>query len=68
MATNQTLLNKRNQALFNEYAEMWGKQGMREDLIFEKLSEKYFLCRDTVYRIILKQSKTSKNHEDESGN
>jgi Mor family transcriptional regulator len=60
---DKTLQNKRNQAIFNEYAEMWGKQGMREDLIFEKLSEKYFLCRDTVYRIILKQSKTAKQSD-----
>lgn len=66
MPTNQVLVKKRNQALFNDYAEMWGKQGMREDLIFEKLSEKYFLCRDTVYRLILKQSKTAKQSDNEN--
>lgn len=54
---NQPLKEKRDKLIFDDYAKLWGT-GKREELIFDELSEKYFLERDTLYRIVLQQKKT----------
>jgi hypothetical protein len=53
---NQPLKEKRDKLIFEEYAQLWGA-GKRDELIFEELSKKYFLERDTIYRIVLQQKK-----------
>ena len=57
---NYPLIEKRNELLFADYAKLWG-DGKREELIFEELSEKYFLEVKTIYRIVLRESKTKNN-------
>ncbi|MDF2433421.1 MAG: hypothetical protein JWP44_3052 [Mucilaginibacter sp.] len=56
---NQPLIQERDKQIFEEYAKLWAT-GKREELIFEELSARYFLERNTVYRIVLKYSKTEK--------
>jgi hypothetical protein len=53
---------KRNEAIMADFAVLWGS-GLREELIYPKLSEKYFLCHSTIYRIVLAHSKEQKKGE-----
>ena len=55
------IINNRNQIIYNEYAELWG-QGLREELIWPKLSEKFFIAEKTVYRIVLIEGKKRNLH------
>lgn len=42
--------------IYAMYAELWGK-GLREELIWPELVLAFHLERDTIYRIVLKQSR-----------
>ncbi|PLW90006.1 hypothetical protein [Mucilaginibacter sp.] len=53
---NNSLINRRNKLIYEKYAELWG-QGLREELIWPELVLAFHLERDTIYRIVLKQSK-----------
>jgi len=53
---NHSLINRRNKLIYLQYAELWG-QGLREELIWPKLVLAFHLERDTIYRIVLKQSR-----------
>lgn len=53
---NESLINRRNKLIYEKYAELWG-QGLREELIWPELVLMFHLERDTLYRIVLKQSK-----------
>ncbi|MBB6131356.1 hypothetical protein [Mucilaginibacter lappiensis] len=53
---NSSLINRRNKLIYAKYAELWG-QGLREELIWPELVLAFHLERDTIYRIVLKQSK-----------
>lgn len=53
---NTSLINRRNKLIYEKYAELWG-QGLREELIWPELVLAFHLERDTIYRIVLKQSK-----------
>jgi hypothetical protein len=53
---NSSLINRRNKLIYEKYAEFWG-QGLREERIWPELVLLFHLERDTLYRIVLKQSK-----------
>jgi hypothetical protein len=53
---NNNLINRRNKLIYAAYADLWGK-GLREELIWPELVLAFHLERDTIYRIVLKQSK-----------
>jgi len=53
---NNSLINRRNKLIYEQYAILWGK-GLREELIWPELVLAFHLERDTIYRIVLKQSK-----------
>ncbi|WP_295714158.1 hypothetical protein [Mucilaginibacter sp.] len=49
----------RDQLIYNDYAKLWG-EGLREELIWPKLEEKYYLAPSTLYRVVLNMSKQAK--------
>ena len=53
---NNSLINRRNKMIYAKYAELWGS-GLREELIWPELVLAFHLERDTLYRIVLKQSR-----------
>ena len=53
---NNTLIDRRNKLIYEAYAELWGK-GQREELIWPQLTVQFHLEENTLYRIVLKQSK-----------
>jgi hypothetical protein len=53
---DNSLINRRNKLIYEKYAELWG-QGLREELIWPELVLAFHLQRDTIYRIVLTQSR-----------
>jgi hypothetical protein len=53
---NNILINRRNKLIYEAYAELWGK-GIREKLIWPELTLKFHLKEETLYRIVLTQSR-----------
>lgn len=49
---NNELLQKRNEAIYKEWTEMCEKQHVRSDYALEQLGQKYYLQRNTIYRIV----------------
>jgi Mor family transcriptional regulator len=62
MAIGKQLNEKRNEAIMEDFASLWGS-GLREELIYPQLSEKYYLSLSTLYRIVLAHSKKQKKGE-----
>lgn len=48
---------RRNKLIAEEFSRLFFEEGKREDVIFNELSERYFLSPQTVYRIVLEQQK-----------
>jgi len=57
MPRNKELITNRNILLKKDYEEMYNKKRLRYDDCLEKLSEKYFLTKETVHRILFKKPK-----------
>ncbi|MEJ7778444.1 MAG: hypothetical protein WKF68_02540 [Daejeonella sp.] len=55
---DKEIKSKRNESIFIRYSELWAS-GQREELIWPVLKDEFFLAKDTIYRIVLEQSKTS---------
>lgn len=53
---NSSLINRRNKLIYEAYANLWG-QGQREELIWPQLSLQFYLEKDTLYRIVLKETR-----------
>jgi len=56
---NKDLITRRNKLIYEQYATLWGS-GLREELIWPKLVESFHLQQDTIYRIVLEQSRIAK--------
>lgn len=61
---SSTLIARRNKLIYERYAELWG-EGLREELIWPMLVEVFYLQKDTIYRIVLEQSKQAKSVQPE---
>lgn len=48
---------RRDQMIYDDYAALWAT-GLREELIWPHLDAKYHLSEATIYRIVLKITKT----------
>lgn len=58
------LIEKRNLKIYEMYSQLWG-EGLREELIWPQISEAFYLQENTIYRIVLDQTKvTTKNQLD----
>ena len=53
---NSSLINRRNRLIYEAYAALWGA-GQREELIWPELRLAFHLEEDTLYRIVLKQTR-----------
>lgn len=63
---NNPLLDKRDQNILADFSKYFNK-GLRPDVIYKKLSQKYFLSESTVTRIIQKQAKKTVNNNNNHG-
>ena len=45
----------RNENIRLEYAQMFFNEGLRDEVIFERLGNKYFLDPSTIYRIVIEK-------------
>lgn len=59
---SKTLNALRNERIYAMYCELW-QDGLREEKIWPQIKEKYHLEETTIYRIVLKQTKTSKSND-----
>lgn len=59
---SKTLNALRNEKIYAMYCELW-QSGLREELIWPQIKERYHLEVATIYRIVLKQTKTSKSKD-----
>ena len=51
----------RDANIFKDFCDMYNKKGLRPDAIYDILSlKKYFLSKERLYRIVLKQSSKTK--------
>ncbi|MHB8207777.1 hypothetical protein [Mucilaginibacter sp.] len=55
------LVKKRNNQIFDRYAEFWSK-GIREELIWSELQKEFYLQPYTLYRIVLNERRNSIEH------
>lgn len=60
MARNPDKLQERNLLIAQEYTQMYFVQGLRDEVIFPELADKWFLAENTVRKIVVKQSKKEK--------
>lgn len=58
---NQTLLNRKYTKILNRYNELYFKHFMRDEKIYEIMSDEFDLEQTTLYRIVLKMSKAAAN-------
>lgn len=56
---NQDLLNRKYTKILNRYNELYFGKFMRDEAIFPILMEEFDLAETTIYRIILKMSKSA---------
>lgn len=59
---SSTLTDHRNREIYKMYSELW-KSGLREELIWPQLKEKFFIAESTLYRIVLKHIKEGNDCE-----
>jgi hypothetical protein len=45
----------RNENIRLEYAQMFFNEGLRDEVIFDRLGSKYFLDPGTIYRIVIEK-------------
>lgn len=57
MSRNKELINNRNVLLKKDYEELYNKKRLRYDDCLDKLSEKYFLDKQTIHRILFYKPK-----------
>lgn len=53
---SKSLTENRNNLIYEMYCKLW-QDGLREELIWPKLKEKFHLEEATIYRIVLKFTK-----------
>lgn len=53
---NRPILEKRDQQILSDFTKLF-KKGFRTDIIFQKLSDKYFLSERTLTLIVRKEAK-----------
>ena len=51
---SQKKIHVRNQQMADEYTRLFFTEGKRENVIWDELSERFFLEPDTIRKIILK--------------
>jgi N-glycosylase/DNA lyase len=51
------LLDKRNEKMYKEFEAYFNNDGLRMDVIYKKLSEKYYLGVSRIAKIIVEQAK-----------
>lgn len=49
---NSELIQQRNEAIFKDWTELCEKQHVRTDYALDQLQQKYFLQKNTIYRIV----------------
>jgi len=54
---NVSLTKKRNTEILKNYNAMYFGEMKRDEVIYQELSEKYFMMPKTLYEIVLKESK-----------
>jgi hypothetical protein len=59
MPRNKELINNRNILLKKDFDELYNKKRLRHDDCLEKLSEKYFITKETVIKILFKKPQKS---------
>lgn len=57
---NQTLLQNRNQLIYERYSSLWA-DGLREEIIWPRLCAEFYLSEKTIYKIILSITKEKKS-------
>jgi hypothetical protein len=51
------LSEKRNKIIYQEFEKLFNNDGLRMDVIYSKLSEKWFLSTAMIGRIVVAQAK-----------
>lgn len=53
---NTDLIRQRNEAIYRDFSEMSDVQHLRTDHVLERLQQKYYLQRETIYKIVRSQN------------
>lgn len=59
---SKTLNELRNQLIYDMYTELW-KSGLREEVIWTQIKEKFHLEESSIYRIVLAYIKKSNSYK-----
>ncbi len=51
-------LSKRNEQIFKQFEKMFNVDGLRIDVIYSRLSDKYFLSSQSIQKIVLNHARS----------
>ncbi|MBU0695956.1 MAG: hypothetical protein KKE39_05455 [Bacteroidetes bacterium] len=51
------LSEKRNEKIYQEFENLFNDKGLRIDVIYNKLSERYFISASRIGKIVVEQAK-----------
>lgn len=57
----KTRKEKRDNRIFKDFKKMFNKDGLRIDVIHNRLGEVFFLAPDTIQKIVLKEARKEKS-------
>jgi hypothetical protein len=64
--TKRPILVKRDLSIYSEFERLFNEKGLRIEVIYKKLSLKYFLSEQSIQKIVLNQAKIKQSRKNEN--